>query len=115
MDSQDRSRDSRLQLGSQLGLEAERVDRRVADRLGAEGVEPGREMTVHPVGLDESHRRGDPAEQLGVVVLGRFRSRGHLRNRCGTVACSTVALGQARDQPRHAWEVANGGGIAVLE
>jgi hypothetical protein len=41
------------------GGEAGLVERRVAHRLRAERVEPGREVPVHAVRLDERHRRRD--------------------------------------------------------
>ena len=62
--AQDRRGDARLQLGRQLRLEAQRLERRVADRLRAERVEPGREVPVRAVRLDERHRGRDAAEQL---------------------------------------------------
>ena len=73
-------RDPRLQLRRQLRLEPQRLERRVADRLGAERVEPGSEVPVRAVRLDERHRSGDAAEELQVDGLrGRGRrGRGSL-------------------------------------
>ena len=66
--------------GVSLRLEPQRVERGIADGLRAERVEPRREVTVHAVGLDERHRRGDAAEQLGVgrrcVRAGALERRG---------------------------------------
>ena len=67
--AQQPGRDARLQLRRELRLHALGLERGIAGRLGAERVEPGREMAVRPVRLDERHRRGDAAEQL-VVDLG---------------------------------------------
>ncbi len=72
-DAQHRRGDARLQLGRQLRLEPQRLERRVADGLGAERVEPRGEMPVRAVRLDERHRGGDAAEQLQV---GRRRTTG---------------------------------------
>ncbi len=77
--------DPRLQLGRQRGMQPGLVERRVAQRLGAEWIEPGGEVSVHPVGLDERHRGGDPREQLlvGGAVGRRSRRRlGGGRRRC---------------------------------
>ena len=49
----------RLQLRGERRYETRLVERRIACRLGAKRVEPRREVTVHPVGLHERHRRGD--------------------------------------------------------
>ena len=57
-------RDARLQLGRQGRDEAGLVERRVTHRLGAERVEPGGQVPVHPVGLDERHGSGDAAEEV---------------------------------------------------
>ena len=46
----------------------------IAERLGAERVEPRGEVPVHPVRLDERHRRGDAAEQR-LVDLARRAAR----------------------------------------
>ena len=70
--AKDGRRDARLQLGRELRLEPQRLERRVADRLGAERVEPCGEVAVRAVRLHERHRRGDAAEELGV---GRDRGR----------------------------------------
>ncbi len=62
--AQEAGGDPLLQLGRERRLEAELVERGIARRLGPEGIEPRREMTVHPDRLDERHRRGDAAQQL---------------------------------------------------
>ena len=64
--AQVRGRDARLQLGRQLRLEPQRLQRRIADGLRSERVEARREVAVCAVRLDERHRGGDPAEQLRV-------------------------------------------------
>jgi hypothetical protein len=74
-------RDPRLELGRQLRLEAHRLERRVTDRLGAEWVEPRREMAMRAVRLDERHRRRDTAEELRVRSLSWFCRRGFNRGR----------------------------------
>ena len=48
-----------LQLRSELRDEQVRLERRVADGLGAQRVEVRGQMTVSPVGLDQRHRGGD--------------------------------------------------------
>ena len=63
LDAEQRRRDLRLQLGRERRLQHLRLERRVADRLGAERVEAGGEMAVRAVRLHERHRRGDAAEQ----------------------------------------------------
>ena len=50
-----------------------RVERRVADRLGAERVEARGEVAVHAVGLDEAGRGLDRLEQR--LVRDRRRRR----------------------------------------
>ena len=70
-------RDPRLELRRQRRMEPRLVERGVAHRLRPERIEPRGQMPVHAVRLDERHRRGDAAEELG-VDLGR---RG--RRRCG--------------------------------
>ena len=70
VEAEQRGRDARLQLRRQRRDEAGLVERRVAHRLGAERVEPGGEVPVHAVGLDERHRRGDAAEE---VLVDRWR------------------------------------------
>ena len=71
VDAKDRRRDPRLDVGSQLRLEAQRLERRIADGLRPERVEPRREVPVRPVRLHERHRRGDGTEQ--VLVRGGRR------------------------------------------
>ena len=72
-------RDARLELRRQRRLEALGLERRVAERLGAERVEPGGEVAVRAVRLDERHRGGDAAEQLVVAARPARASR----RRCG--------------------------------
>ena len=92
--------------------EARLVERRVADRLRTERIELRRQMPVHPVGLDECHRRSNAAEQrlvdlardrgrLGlcgfepVLEQGRRRNRRDLRcggSRCGRSRSSRCGL-----------------------
>ena len=61
--------DARLQLRRQRRDQPRLVERRIAERLRAERVEPSGEVAVHPVRLDERHRGGDAAEQ-GLVDRG---------------------------------------------
>ena len=95
---QDGRRDPRLQLRGQLGDEPLRLERRIARRLGPEGVEVRGEMAVHAEGLDERHRGGDAAHELlvGDDDLAHLRRR---RCRCldGSVAVAAAALQQARE------------------
>ncbi len=86
-DAQHRGRDARRELVRQLRLEVERVERRVAGRLGPERVEPRGQMAVHAVGLHERHRGGDAAEQHEVA-----RRLGRGRFCCGRVACGLRRL-----------------------
>ena len=75
-------RDPRLQLRRQRRLEPRFVERGVAHRLRPEWVEAGIQVPVHPVRLDERHRRGDSGDQLRVGSrldhdrTGRRRRRG---------------------------------------
>ena len=80
--AQERGGDALLQLRRQGRDQARLVERRIAERLRAERVEASREVPVHPMGLDERHRRGDGAEQR-LVDLGcrRRLRRGHGRRR----------------------------------
>ena len=68
--------------GRQLRVHALGLERGIAGRLGAERVEPRREMPVRAVRLDERHRRRDTFEQL-VVGLGRRRRASSGRSRRG--------------------------------
>ena len=69
-------RDPRLELRRERRLEALWLERGVADRLRAEGVELRGEVAVHAVRLDERHGCGDAAEEHVVRGLGRSRRRG---------------------------------------
>ena len=55
--------DLALELGRQVRGNAVGVERRVADRLRAERVEPRREVAVGAVRVDERHRRRHGSEQ----------------------------------------------------
>ena len=61
--------------GVSCGIRRVRLERGVAGRLGAERVEPRREVAVRPVRLDERHRRRDSAEQLLVAARPPRRRR----------------------------------------
>ena len=94
--------------------------RRVADRLGAERVEPGGEVAVRAVRLDERHRGRDAAEQRVVDGCARRRSRrrgGSLR--AVPTAVSAVApfavLAQRLEQPRQAGMLRDQLAVAALE
>ena len=73
-------RDARLQLGRQLRDQPLGIESGVADGLGAERVEVGGQMAVHPVRLDERHRSRDTAEELLVRLRGGGFGR---RSDCG--------------------------------
>jgi hypothetical protein len=80
-------------------------ERRVAGRVAPARVEAGGEVPVHPVGLDEGHRRGDrPQERLvGLRGLrdrsgrGRRRDGRGGRDGGGPVSGSVAAEGKATD------------------
>ena len=78
VDAEERGGNALLQLGRQRRDQPRLVQRRVAERLGAERIEAGGEVAVHAMGLDERHRRGDGADQrlvdLGRAGVGRRRS-----------------------------------------
>ena len=82
--AQDARRDACHELGRQPGLEPVGIERRVAGRLRAEGVEAGGEMAVGPMRLHQRHPRRDSAEQQ--TVGRRFA---HGRRRSGGSAVST--------------------------
>ena len=87
----------------------------IADRLGAERVEPGREVAVHAVRLDERHRGRDAAEQLAVDLGGlgrRFLRRGR-----GGMAVPAVAAVPRRvlEQAGEAGQRGDDVGVAALE
>ena len=87
IEAEERGREPRLELRRQRRHEARLVERGVADRLGAERIEPSGEMPVHPIGLDERHRCGHAAEE-GVVDGRRL-----LRTSCLGSGVSTTARG----------------------
>ena len=65
----------------------------IADRLGAERVEPRCEVAVGAVRLDESHRGRDAAEELRVGRRGRRRAAG--AGSAGGAGAVVVATGCA--------------------
>ena len=73
MDAEHGGRDARLELRRQRRDEAGLVERGIAERLGAERIEPSGEVAVHAVRLDERHRCRDAAEQRLVEPRGRAR------------------------------------------
>ena len=93
-------RDARLQLGRQGRDEAGLVERRVAHRLGAERVEPGCQVPVHAVGLDEGHGSCDAAEQV-LVDRGGCRPRVPVRARRRPGRPRRRALPARRRRRRH--------------
>ena len=84
--AQNGRRHAALQLARQPRLETKRIERRIADRLRSERIEPCGEMAVHPVRLDERHRGCDRSEELGG---GGRLCRGLGRGGCGS-AVATV-------------------------
>ena len=95
-------RDPRLQLRRQRRDQARLVERGIAERLGAERVEARRQVAVHPVRLDESHRGGDAAEQ-------RLVDRGR---RCGCRALGLRSGLGGRCSRRRRWR-RRGRGVPV--
>ena len=89
--------DPGLQLGGQRRLGPVGLERWVADRLGAERIEPGGEVAVHPVGLDQLRRRAHSAQELLVDLCGRGLGLGS-HDRRGTVAVAVRP--QRLEQPR---------------
>ena len=81
-------RDLRHQLGGQV--EVLGLDRGVALRLGAERVEPGGEVAVGPVGLEQGGRRLDGLQQ---APPGRCDRRGRLPALCA------AGVAEQRRQP----------------
>ena len=63
VEPQDVRGDARLELRGERRHEPRLVERGVAHRLRAERVEPRGQVAVHPVRLDEGHRRRDGAEE----------------------------------------------------
>ena len=64
MDAQDPCGHLGLELGSEPGLEALGLERRISGRLAAERVEARGEVAVHAMRLDERHRGRDRTEEL---------------------------------------------------
>ena len=95
VEAEQRGGDPGLELGGQRRHEAGFVECRVAHRLGAEGVEPGRQVTVHPVGLDERHRSRDASEEGLVDRLG-FRAGGSAAGCRGGAAARQRRRGRRR-------------------
>ena len=91
MDAEQRRGNALLQLRRQRRDQPRLVERRVAERLRAERIEPSGEVAVHAMRLDERHRRGDRAEQ-GLVDLGRRR---RLCGGCRGRRCRSGDLGRA--------------------
>ena len=135
---QHRGRNLRLELGCQPGDEPLWLERRVADRLGAEGVEVRCEVPVHPVGLDEGHRSRDRAKERLVGLRarrGRFsgggnrglwrrgrrlrrswgRDFGRWRGRSLRSRRGTVLLAQRRQQPGEPRQRFGQPAVAALE
>jgi hypothetical protein len=126
--AKERRRDLRLELRRQLRLEAERLERRIPDGLGAERVEARAEMSVHAMRLDERHRSGDGAEEE--CVGGAGRRFGRRRCRCGrgnrralrgdncgaTVTASVRTVGPERlEQPGETGMIGDDRRVAALE
>ena len=103
VDAKHGGRDASLELRRQWRDEARLVERGIAERLGAERIEPGGEMAVHAVRLDERHGRRDGAEQRLVDRLGggrqgrrsegRGRRRGRRRSGGGRLCDRSVCRG----------------------
>ena len=122
MHAQERGGNALLQLGRQRRDQARLVERRVAERLGAERIEARSEVPVHPMGLDECHRRCDTAEQ-GLVDDGRSRRlrggrswcrRGSCGHRSG-MAVRTVVPCERLEQPEQAGMRCDEVAVAALE
>ena len=89
---EERGRDPSLQLGRQLRHQALGVESRIADRLRAERVEVRSEVPVHPVRLDQRHRRGHPTEEQ---IVGRRGGRRGWQSRRGDRRAAVAAGGRA--------------------
>ena len=63
-DPQNARRDLCLELGCERRMEVLGHEPGIADGIGAKRVESRGEVTVHPMRLDQSHRRGDAAQQI---------------------------------------------------
>jgi hypothetical protein len=110
--AQQACRDLRLELGRQLRLQPLRLERRVADGLAAERVEPRSEVPVRAQRLDERHRRGEPAEHA-LVGRGyrdlRRRRRGRRRD------LAVAVLPERLEQPREAGQGRDELAVTALE
>ena len=101
VETQQRRRDTRLELGSEPGNQPLGLERRVAHRLGAERIEMGGEVAVHAVRLDERHRRGDAAEEQVVGgTCGRRFGRRRRRYGRGARGGAVAVLGRRRGELR---------------
>ena len=89
VDAEQLRRDPRLELRRQRRDQPCLVEGGIAERLGAERVEPRGEVAVHPVRLDERHRGGDGAEQR----LVDRRARGVARSGAGGASGLGAAVG----------------------
>ena len=92
VEPEERGGDPRLQLGRQFRHQALGVKSRIADRLRAEWVEARREVAVHPVRLDQRHRRGHPTEEQ---IVGRRGDGADGRGRRGDRRATVAARGRA--------------------
>ena len=115
MDAQHRGRDLRLQLGCERRLEHLGLERRVADRLGAERVEPRRQVAVRAMRLHQRHRGRDGGEHR-VVDDGRLGGRGRrLDGRDRRAVTVAVLLAQRLEQPGQAGMLRDQLAVAALE
>ena len=113
VDPEQRCGDLRLELGRQRRLETLRLERRIADGLRTERVEPRGEVAVRPVRLDQRHRGRDTADEQRVrrelrLRLGRLRRD---RRRRSAVAVLAQRLEQAQETGVRGDELA----VAALE
>ncbi len=110
MNAEKLCRDPRLKLGRQLRLAPLGLQRGIADRFRAEGVEPGGEMAVFPDRLDEGDCGRDTAQQLLVdrrLGRGNGRGRGRFDGRGGHARSRDLAVafpvrGEELEQPGEA-------------
>ena len=91
VDAEHGGRDASLELRRQWRDEARLVERGIAERLGAERIEPSGEMAVHAVRLDERHGRRDGAEQRLVDRLGGGARGGGARVAAGAAGGAGAA------------------------
>ena len=105
MDAEQGRGNALLQLGRQRWDQPRLVERRVAERLRAERIEPGGQVAVHPMRLDESHRGGDGAEQRlvdpgGCRLSCDGRGSGRRRRRDLRLAVGAVVALELLEQPQ---------------